>query len=375
MGKQTALGGWSLAVSPLKTRAFERMHNSTGWLGPERSGGSTPAKIPVIFLIDVEPDPFLVNRFNPEPWLGYEGIQGYLRALRARFENATGSPVHYTWCFRMDPQVAESYGSPTWAVDRYPDFIREIDREGDGLGTHPHVYRWLADQQQWLEDAANRDWVTYCVEMSLNAHQEAFGRPCETLRFGNFGMGISTYTVNLLERLGVRHEMSVEPGLSPTAPGTLEKGFYTGNRPDFRRVPRSPYEPSASNFLVPEKSGSRSLKIIPLTAGALQMGLRLRARWRRIRENGFRYRHQDTILSMWRDWKPPNTFDKMVDRALAAQANPYLAFGIRSSIGVGRSRDQVDRCLHALLEHPERRRFVFTTPAEALAILDGRSES
>ncbi|MGB5179396.1 MAG: hypothetical protein WBP44_11780 [Gammaproteobacteria bacterium] len=25
-------------------------------------------KIPVILLIDVEPDPFLVNRFDPEPW-------------------------------------------------------------------------------------------------------------------------------------------------------------------------------------------------------------------------------------------------------------------------------------------------------------------
>lgn len=351
------------------------MRDSTGWHGPGRSGDSTPAKIPVIFLIDVEPDPFLVDRSDPEPWLGYEGIQVYLRSLRGRFEKATGSPVHYTWCFRMDPQVAESYGSPTWAVDRYPDFIREIDREGDGLGTHPHVYRWLADRQQWLEDAANRDWVTCCVEMSLNAHQEAFGRPCETLRFGNFGMGMSTYTVNLLERLGVRHEMSVEPGLSPFPRGALGNRLFTGNHPDFRRVPRAPYEPSASNFLVPGKSGSRSLTIIPLTAGSLQHGMRLWARWRRIWRNGFRYRHQDTPLSMWKDWKPPDTFDKMVDRAIAAQANPYLAFAIRSCIGVGRSYEQVDKCLQILLDHPERKRFVFSTPAEAMAILTGRSEN
>ena len=29
-------------------------------------------KIPIIFDIDVDPDPFLVNRHNPEPWLGFE---------------------------------------------------------------------------------------------------------------------------------------------------------------------------------------------------------------------------------------------------------------------------------------------------------------
>lgn len=351
------------------------MNDSTRRLWPWRLTGSTPARIPVILLVDVEPDPFLVDRFNPEPWLGYEGTQVYLRALRTRFEEATGSPVHYTWCFRMDPQVAESYGSPTWAVDRYPDFVKEIEREGDGLGTHLHVYRWIADRQQWLEDAANQDWVSCCVEMSLNAHLEAFGQPCETLRFGNFGMGMNTLTVNLLERLGIRYEMSVEPGLSPSAPGPLDKGFYTGIRPDFRRVPRAPYEPSAGNFLMPVKSGSRSLKIIPLTAGSHRLGMQLRARWRRIRENGFRYRHQDTILSMWRDWKAPNTFDRMVDRALAAQANPYLAFGIRSSIGAGRSHEQVDKCLQVLLEHPERRRFVFSTPAETMTILDGQGGS
>lgn len=92
------------------------------------------SKIPVILLIDVEPDPFLVNRADPEPWEGFEATHPYLSSMRYRLEEATGSPVHFTWCFRMDPQVAESYGSPAYAVDRYPMFIEEVVRQGRTWG-------------------------------------------------------------------------------------------------------------------------------------------------------------------------------------------------------------------------------------------------
>jgi hypothetical protein len=91
---------------------------------------------------------------------------------------------------------------------------------------------------------------------------------------------------------------------------------------------------------------------------------------RRLRNNGFRYRRQHERLSMWRQWNAPNTFDRMLDRALAAQEKPYLSFAIRSSIGVGKSFENVDRCLHTLLNHSQRKRFVFATPEEAMAILD-----
>ncbi len=73
-------------------------------------------------------------------------------------------------------------------------------------------------------------------------------------------------------------------------------------------------------------------------------------------------------LAMWKNWKAPNTFDRMLDRAISEQAHPYLAFAIRSCIGIDRSFDSVDDSLRALLRHPERKRFIFSTPAETLAI-------
>ena len=330
------------------------------------STNSMPTKIPVIFCIDVEPDPFLVNRYNPEPWLGFEGTQRYLTKMRARIEEATEAPAHYTWCFRMDPQVAESYGSPTWAVDRYPGFIKKVLHCGDELGTHPHAYRWSKDQQSWVEDLGNQDWVNYCVEMAMDAHIKAFGRPCETFRFGNFWM--NTTTINFLEKLGIRYELTVEPGMPPHDPSRRGKGPSTGSFPDFCRVPRMPYTPCVEDFCQRATKGSRTIQIIPLTSSSLQLGGNLLARWRRLRANGWCHRLQNTPLAMWKNWKAPNTFDRMLDRAISEQAHPYLAFAIRSCIGIGRSFDSVDDSLRALLRHPERKRFIFSTPAETLAI-------
>lgn len=73
---------------------------------------------------------------------------------------------------------------------------------------------------------------------------------------------------------------------------------------------------------------------------------------------------------MWRDWRPPNDFSRMLDRAITQQRRPYLAFAIHSNAPVEPgSLPRIERCLQALTSHPERSRFVFCTPAEAMAIL------
>ena len=330
------------------------------------SGEERSSKIPVILIVDVEPDPFLVRPDAPDPWLGYETLHPYLAKLRDRFQDATGSPVHYTWAFRMDPQIVKVYGSPTWGAERYAKLVAESLDRGDELANHVHGYRWIEAKDAWLEDLANQDWMDGCLELALDAHRAAFGQPCATIRFGNFWL--STASVKLAEKLGVRYELTVEPGRPPFK--WEAKGDSTGDPPEVYRVPRTPYEPAFDDFRKPGAAGSRSIRIVPLTAGWLKLGLHVGARLRRLLRNGAGYRRQDTPLSMWRDWPAPNSFDQMLDRALAAQTRPYLAFAIRSSTGVDGSFDRVDRCLQALLEHPQRERFVFTTPGEGLKLLE-----
>ena len=320
--------------------------------------------IPVVFCVDVEPDPRLVNRDAPEPWVGYELTQRYLRDLRPRIEAVTGAPVHYSWFLRVDAQIAEPYGSATWAVDRYGAHLEEIQGAGDEIGVHPHAYRWLEDERTWLHDFGNQEWVEHCVRMSLEGFAKALGRTCLSWRFGD--RWLNTATVNLAERLGVRFDLTVEPGAPPlSTPSAGERA--SGPVPDQYRVPRTPYVPSLSDFRRPERRGSRSIRIIPLTSGHLRLGFHPRQYLRRLRANGVRGRSQDTPLYMWLPWSAPNTFDRMLDRALVAQRRPYLAFAIRTRPDI---REAIGPRMEALLAHPARSRFRFSTPAEAMAELD-----
>jgi hypothetical protein len=325
--------------------------------------------VPVILCIDVEPDPRLVSRQNPEPWVGYEHTQRYLAGLRPRLEARTGSPARFAWFLRMDPQVAEPYGNAAWVVERYRTHLEDVARVGDELGLHPHPYRWLEREGTWLHDFANQDWVEHCLRTSMESFAASLGRPCLLTRFGD--RWLNTDTVNLAERLGIRLDLTVEPG-TPAQPSPNPSELASGPLPDYRRVPRTPYTPSTEDFRRPARSSTRTIRMIPLTSGHRRLSRRQPLDFlRRCLDNGLRYWPQDTPLYMWNRWSPPDTFDRMLDRALAAQRRPYLAFAIRTNLGVDREVfEAIDTCLQALLAHPVASCFVFCGPTSALALLD-----
>jgi hypothetical protein len=108
--------------------------------------------------------------------------------------------------------------------------------------------------------------------------------------------------------------------------------------------------------------------MIPLTSSHVKLGFHPRAYARRIWLNGFRYRLQDMTIPMYCQWPAPDTFDRLVDRALRRMRRPYLAFAIRTDRNLTR---KVAGNIETLLTHPAAPRFRFCTPAEALAMLDG----
>ena len=323
--------------------------------------------IPVIFCVDVEPDPRLVSRLAPEPWLGYEFTQRYLAELRGRIETVTGAPARYSWFLRMDPQVAEAYGGPTFIVDRYEGHLKEVDAAGDEIGLHPHLLRWLDDRGTWLHDFGNQEWAEHCVRMSADAFARALGRRCRSVRMGD--RWHNTATVNLLETLGVRYDLTTEPGTRamPTPqPGEISSGPL----PDYARIPREPWIPDQRDFRRAARRSDRRIRMIPLTSGYQKSGWHPRRYLRRLLANGFRHRRQDTPLYMWLHWRAPDTFASMLDRALAAQRRPYLAFAIRTDFGARPDvLKAVEAALTALLTHPAAPRLRFCTPAAALEML------
>lgn len=101
-------------------------HDATG----ARTLSDMQEPIPVVLCFDVEPDDIDV-RPGAEPWLGFERLLERIGPWRDGLAAATGRPVRFNWFLRMDPQIADVYGSATWAVERYGAEIERLRADGD----------------------------------------------------------------------------------------------------------------------------------------------------------------------------------------------------------------------------------------------------
>ncbi|HKQ99694.1 MAG TPA: hypothetical protein VJT09_03410, partial [Pyrinomonadaceae bacterium] len=156
--------------------------------------------IPICIIIDAEPDERQTDPNDPKDWEGFEKTCEYFKKLRPQLEDATGSPVHFSWFLRMDPQVEQTYGAPDWAVTRYRELIEELTAAGDELGLHPHAWRWDEASGRWTEEMSSQEWINHCVSMGFEAFRKSLNRPCLSFRFG--AHWTNEETVELAERLG-----------------------------------------------------------------------------------------------------------------------------------------------------------------------------
>src|SRR6185369_6910332 len=99
-------------------------------------------RVPVLVLIDVEPDRFFIDRTDPAPWSGFERGVEVMTKVRDVLARRTGRSAHFTWLVRTDEQVAQTYGSAGWAFDHYRRTFETLLAEHDEVGVHVHAYRW-----------------------------------------------------------------------------------------------------------------------------------------------------------------------------------------------------------------------------------------
>jgi hypothetical protein len=357
------------------------------------------AKIPVLLCIDVEPDGRSVDPGRPEPWSGFDATFNLIRHLRSELRARTGSPVRFSWFLRMDPQIERVYGSPGWVANRYAGWLAELGSIGDEIGLHTHAWRWDEGTGGWLVDHGNQPWVDHCVRQSFEAFRSAFGRTCQSFRFGDRWMNDAT--LDLVERLGARFDLTVEPGL----PSSRLNEPSTSVIPDYTRAPRRPYRPARSDF---RKAGRvwnrRRIWMIPMSTGNVRP-LLSSGRWIARHVGGYydsaddyhtlelalsarvfggivdRARRGAARLGLGRieygrltfsaDWPQ---FSATMDGLLGVSRSPYLAPVIRSGIAVHpRYQANLARNIAHILSHPLIDRFVFETPAETIERLHGPS--
>ncbi len=318
--------------------------------------------IPILLLIDCEPDLREVPLGEARPWRGFERFHDFLAALRPHIAAATGAPARFNWFWRLDPQIELAYGAADWPLETYAAQIAETGQIGDAIGLHTHAWRWDEAAGGWLSDHGDPAWVERCIRCSAAAFRTRFGRDSAMFRFGDGWFDAAI--IPLLEELGIRIDLTVEPGLGALS-RALAHERATGRIPDRRGAPRLPYRPDRADFRRRDTSGRTRLWELPLSTDALVLRPKLSHPLRLLRWLRSTKRKPVTLSPEI----VANHFPKVFDRALAA---PYVAMSVRTDVGTAAARlDNVARNFEAMLRHPAAGRLRFVTAPAALAMLTG----
>lgn len=219
---------------------------------------------PVHLCVDVEPNDREVVGDPAADWSATEPCINALEEFRAKVQAASGRPVHINWFFRCDPQIAEAYGRADYAFERYRSTLERLLAAGDGIGIHVHA--WRKQGGNWLADHGDTRWVVRCVKESLDAFERSVGRRVTMYRGGDHFL--NNAVVGLLDRRGVKFDLSLEPGLG-AIPAMKPGEHTTGELPDYSRVPRHPFRPSFFNYRSPARWLPRRIRMIPVSTGCI----------------------------------------------------------------------------------------------------------
>jgi hypothetical protein len=312
------------------------------------------SRVPVLVLIDVEPEGFFVDRTARDPWSGFERAVPFMTELRASCVRETGSDAHFTWLVRSDAQIADTYGSAAWGLRHYRDAVATLLAAGDEVGAHVHAYRWDERARHWVEDYGDQGWIEHCVRLGVDAFEQHFGR-----RPASFSMGMdwtNQATVDLLREVGIRFELSTILGKEPQR--FPPRDSYTGVAPDCSRMPRRPYQPADGAFLVPAPPRRDGLWIVPQSSRVTRV-------WPSWKRTVWHLARLEAPAPRWtrKLFLQDADLDAAVDEAMRSVECPYLTFAVRThEFSDVEATAIVRRNLEAVLRRPDARRFVFATP-------------
>ena len=309
--------------------------------------------IPVVLCIDVEPDRRVLELRNPPRPAGVERLLALEPKLRDDASSRTGVPARFSWHFRMDPQIAETYGAADWLVTEYQQHWDAVGVAGDAFGVHPHSWRW---RDGWVSDQADDAWVAHCAQIGLDTFRATFGLGAPSYRHGDGFM--SDAVARQIEADGVRVDLSIEPG-RPAVRGLLASETATGWLPDTRTVPRHAYRASRNDFRVADDTRTDGLLFLPLTAG---LAVSTRYHDGRLVPTG-----SYELLELW---TAPPRFARMLRLHLRDPDLSHLAFALRADIGLLPTAWHAVEENLAELDRQLSGRYRWCTPVEAAEMID-----
>jgi hypothetical protein len=323
--------------------------------------------IPTVWRIDVEPDQHQPS-VGQKPWDGFVSMVALVNGLRDRLGDRSGRALRPTWMLRMDPDIERCFGSVDFVVRWHAELFDQLIARKDPLGIHVHAYRWNSERAVGYSDYADAAWTTHCLRAAADAFASAFGEPARVASQG--GYLLTEALVDAAAELGIRADLTVEPGL-PARPFDKSFGAYaTAPSTSFVDFPRRPYYPSRSALSVPSASAAdaRSVLLVPLTAYDYRTALRP---WhRQIAHTLLGRPRGHAPLNAWKQWPSPKVYWDLVTQAVDEQPTRYLAFATRTDGPASAPHQRVRELLEYLPGHPiaERLHFVDALAPEIQAL-------
>lgn len=307
---------------------------------------------PFVFAIDFEPDEREIPADQRKAWSGCEIGFELLADLRRRLRERTARAVHLTWFVRLDPQIEAVYGDPSWPLRHYAGRFDELRKLGDEIGVHTHAWRWHQPTGGWISAHGDPDWTAACVRTSITAFAGVFGRPPASFRFGDRWQ--SNATVALLSKLGVRYDLTLEPG-ARELPAIKVGELATGSLPDYREVPRYPYRPKPSDYRVAgTRWRRRRITMLPVSTGCVND---------RALPTTVLPEHDFVHLNLCLH---PHWIKHLLDGLLVGQ-DPVIVSVMRAGdLAFAVQRDNFLVNVETLANHPELHSVRFATPASAV---------
>lgn len=205
-------------------------------------------------------------------WRGIrEGVPA-LREVADGILDDFGTRARITWCVRSDLQMQEIYGDCAWPATEFADLWSDLERAGDELAWHPHVWRWDDDAGCWYQEIEDEAWIAECLSAGHRGFSHQIGHAPVTSRTGwEFH---NNATMAQIRRLGVRVDFSAIPGRH--TPGSPDRwGSRFNCCVDWRGTPEEPYAPSAADYRIPaeadEAPGLLELPMSVVDSGLLQI--------------------------------------------------------------------------------------------------------
>lgn len=192
---------------------------------------------------------------NSLSWRGIEEGIPLVSNLLRQYEDSFGSTFKTTWFVRVDNQIKAFYDNPAYLLQKYKSIWKQMEKEGDVLGWHSHLYR--RNQDEWEQEDRPSSIVEDLKEGFAAASQHGYSFTLS--RIG--GAYSSNQTMLSLDELGIRIDSSAMPGR--IREDTKMNWLYT---------PQLPYHPSIQDYRKPiEGTEARSLTILEVPLSMVEM--------------------------------------------------------------------------------------------------------